>query len=228
MTRGWPVIRHREPARAFHARALPDPVTRQVWVCDPTGPALVLGSAQRDEVVDRAACERAGVDVVRRRSGGGAVLVEPGTLLWVDVLLPADDDLWRADVGEAFLWLGEAWARALDELGLPLEVHRGPLVRTRWSDLVCFAGLGPGELTDATGAKLLGMSQRRTRAGARFQCALLLGAWDPVPLLDLLALSAGERAAATADLAAAAAGVGGSGAAGDRAALLRAFAARLP
>ena len=45
-----------------------------MWVADPTGPALVLGSAQPESDV------RAGVDieVVRRRSGGGAVLVVPG------------------------------------------------------------------------------------------------------------------------------------------------------
>lgn len=228
MKHGWPVTRRREAARAFHARALPDPVTRHVWVCDPTGPALVLGSAQRDEVVDRAACERAGIDVVRRRSGGGAVLVEPGALLWVDVLVPVHDELWRADVGEAFLWLGAAWASALADCGIDTTVHRGPLVRSRWSDLVCFAGLGPGELTDAAGAKLLGMSQRRTRAGARFQCAVLLDPWDPRPLLDLLALGAVDRAEAATDLRGAAAGVGATGHPVDGAALLGALISHLP
>lgn len=188
-------------------RPLPEPLHREVWVGESTRPALVLGSAQRDDVVDRDACARAGVEVVRRRSGGGAVLVEPGSLLWVDVLLPADDPLWEHDVGLAFLWLGEAWAGALADSGAVATVHRGPLVRTRWSDIVCFGGLGSGELTDPTGRKVLGISQRRTRAGARFQCAVLR-TWEPAALVALLALTAQEREMATAELAGAAAGLG--------------------
>lgn len=223
MSRAWPVLHHEEPAAAFHGRPIPDPASRQVWACEPTGPSLVLGSAQRVEVVDQAACAAAGIAVVRRRSGGGAVLVEPGALLWVDVVLPADDPLWERDVGRAFLWLGDVWSAALADLGRPTAVHCGALRRSPWSDLVCFAGLGPGELIDDTGAKVLGISQRRTRGAARFQCAALLRPWDPAPLLDVLALSAGERAAAAQDLRGAAAGL-----AVDAAALLAAFTARLP
>ncbi|MEX2294245.1 MAG: hypothetical protein WD691_10705 [Acidimicrobiales bacterium] len=201
---------------------MPGPVRRAIWVCEPTGPALVLGSAQRDDVVDVAACQRSGVEVVRRRSGGGAVLVEPASPLWVDVLIPATDPLWEPDVGQAFLWLGEAWALALGDLGVATEVHRGPPIRTGWSDRVCFAGLGPGELTDRAGRKVLGISQRRTRSGARFQCAIPT-TWDPAVLLGLLALSDDERAAALSDLADAAVGP-----AVAPTHLLSAFLARLP
>lgn len=218
----WVVERRREDAATFHARPLPAPVRREVWICESTGAALVLGSAQRDEVVDRPACAGAGVDVVRRRSGGGAVLVEPGSVLWVDVLLPTGDPLWVADVGHAFLWLGEAWAAALRELGVVTAVHRGALERTPWSSLVCFAGLGPGELTDPAGRKVLGISQRRTREGVRFQCAAL-GAWDAAALVRLLALPAADRDVAVAELGRAAAGVGA-----DLDALLAAFLRQLP
>ena len=54
--------------------------------------------------------------------------------------------------------------------------------------------------------KVVGMSQRRTRDGALFQCAALLS-WDPGPLVDLLALSEAEREAARADLDRVAAGL---------------------
>ena len=219
---GWDLRRLREPPAAFHARDLPEPAERSVWVCEPTSAALVLGSAQRDEVVDTAACERAGVAVVRRRSGGGAVLVVPGDLLWVDVVIPAGDPLWEADVGRAFLWLGEAWAAALAELGVPGSVHRGGLEATPWSSLVCFGGVGPGEVLSTAGAKLVGLSQRRTRDAARFQCAAL-GRWDPGALLALLALAPADRGRAEADLAGAAAGVGT-----DLEALLEALLAHLP
>jgi len=203
----WTVERHREAPGAFHTRPLPDPLQRAVWVCEPTEPALVLGSGQRDDVVDRAACQAAGTAVVRRRSGGGAVLVEPGRLLWVDVLLPAGDPLWTDDVARAFLWLGETWRAALADLGVDAAVHEGGLCTTTWSRLVCFGGLGTGEVVAPTGAKLVGLSQRRTRAGARFQCAAL-GTWAPGDLLALLALDPADRARAAADLDPAAAGVG--------------------
>jgi lipoate-protein ligase A len=190
-------------AAVFHARPLPEPLEATVWLFAVDEPALVLGSAQPDAVVDRAAAARAGVDVVRRRSGGGAVLVIPGECLWVDVLLPRHDPRWDDDVGTAAHWVGDAWAAAV---GDGARTHRGALQRSPWSDLVCFAGLGPGEVTRA-GQKVVGISQRRTRAGARFQCAALAD-WDPASLLALLALSQEDRDRAEADIRGGAAGVG--------------------
>jgi len=202
----WRVARDLSSAAEFHARDVPEPASRAAWVCDTTGPALVLGSAQPDARVDRVACAAAGVEVVRRRSGGGAVLVAPGEVLWVDLVLPARDPLWRDDVGQAFLWVGEAWAAALAELGVTPDVHRGALVRNRWSADVCFAGIGPGEVTVA-GRKVVGISQRRTRAAARFQCAAI-ARWAPDELLALLRLDPTERPAAERQLEAVAAPVG--------------------
>ena len=192
----WRVERHRGPARLFHERELPDPAVRAAWVHQVDRPALVLGSAQDAAVVDADAARAAGVEVVRRRSGGGAVLLVPGEVLWVDVVIPAGDPLWDADVGRAAWWLGAVWAEAL---GGGAVVHRGSLVTTPWSRLVCFAGLGPGEVTDA-GRKLVGISQRRTRQAARFQCALY-ARWDPAALAALLALDESRRATLVADLA---------------------------
>jgi len=164
-----------------------------------TRPALVLGSTQPIDDVDQPAASSAGLDVVRRHSGGGAVLVEPDFLVWVDAVVPRSDPLWEDDVGRAFWWLGETWRLALAELGLTgAEVHRGGIVSSRWSSKVCFAGLGPGEVT-AGGSKVVGMAQRRTRDGALFQCAVALR-WEPQRLLDVLALSADERVEARATL----------------------------
>ncbi len=204
--RPWEVVHHRESVAAFHGRPIPDPVTRSVWVCDPTSPAVVLGSAQRDSVIDQGAAARAGVEVVRRHSGGGAVLVVPGELLWLDLMVPVSDPLWRADVGTAFEWVGELWAAALADVGVASTVHCGRLQRSPWSDLVCFAGLGPGEVL-VDGRKAVGISQRRTRAGARFQCAAL-ARWEPTALVELLALDPAARPGAVDDLAHAAGGVG--------------------
>ena len=178
---------------------------RRVAVLEVDRPALVLGSTQPDGVVDRAAVDAAGVELVRRRSGGGAVLLVPGDSLWVDVVLPRADRLWDDDVGRATWWLGRAWAAALGDLGLTATVHEGGLVRTRWSSLVCFAGWGPGEVAVGEG-KAVGVASRRGRSGARFHCGLGR-TWDPGPLLELLALGPAERAEGRRDLAGVAVGV---------------------
>jgi lipoate-protein ligase A len=161
---------------------------------------VVLGSTQTASVL------LPGTPVARRRSGGGAVLVEPGDLVWVDVFVPAGDPLWEADVGRAFAWLGRAWVDALTGAGVcGGEAYAGPLITTPWSPLVCFAGLGPGEVT-LQGAKVVGMCQRRTRPGALFQCAALLD-WRPRRLLDRLALTDEQRDAGAGELAGVARGL---------------------
>ena len=201
----WTVSWATGPAADFHGRSVPAEPRRTVEVLQVDEPALVLGSTQRDSDADRHALDAAGVALVRRRSGGGAVLLEPGGSTWVDVVIPHDDPLWSDDVGVAFHWLGRAWAGALSDLGVPAEVHVGPLVSSPWSRLVCFAGLGAGEVT-VGGAKVVGIAQRRTRAGARFQCALL-HRWEPEAIVRLLSLDLADRRAATAALGGAARGV---------------------
>ncbi len=152
-------------------------------------PAIVLGSTQREEVLDLAACAAAGVEVARRRSGGGVVLLEPGAIVWFDVLVPAAQ-LHCAGVGDdvraSMIWLGEQIGRTLTGLGISgLDVHGGAMACSTWCPLVCFAGIGPGEVT-RDGAKLVGISQRRTRAASRFQCAVHMW-WSPEALARLLA-----------------------------------------
>ena len=191
-------------AADFHARPMPEAPVRAAWVHEVDRPALVLGSTQPVEVADVAACEAAAVEVVRRRSGGGAVLLVPGEVVWIDLVLPRDDPLWLDDIGRAAHWVGRAWVAAL---GLDdAAVHTGGMVAAPWSALVCFAGVGPGEVLDGAGRKVVGISQRRTREGARFQCAALRS-WTPGPLVDLLALAPDERARASAELGGVAAGV---------------------
>jgi lipoate-protein ligase A len=154
-----------------------------MWIFDIAQPAIVLGSTQAD--VDVTGIDVTGIEVVRRRSGGGAVYLAPGKTLWCDVVVPRGDELWDDDVGRATYWLGDAWAAAIGDGAV---VHRGGMVRTEWSDLVCFAGLGPGEVS-VSGRKVVGISQRRTREAARFQC-VAYERWDPQPLADLFGLDA--------------------------------------
>jgi lipoate-protein ligase A len=169
--------------------------------------ALVLGSTQSDGDVDGAAVAASGLEVTRRRSGGGAVLVEPDALAWIDVFVPRHDLVWEQDVGRAFWWVGHVWADVLTALGVSgARVHQDPPVTSSLSSKVCFAGVGPGEVT-VGGRKVVGMAQRRTRAGALFQCAALVR-WDPHRLLGVLALTPPEREEGLLSLGAAAAGLG--------------------
>jgi lipoate---protein ligase len=164
-------------AADFHDRELPIDHRLVVWHFAVDRPAIVLGSRQHDDVLDLVACRDAGVEVVHRRSGGGLVHLVPGGVLWVDVVVPATDRRSISDVRGSMEWMGEQWVEALRRVGCSagVVVHRGGLEHSSWSDLLCFAGIGPGEVL-LDGRKLVGISQRRTRSAARFQCAVHLHA----------------------------------------------------
>ena len=211
MSDGWWVEERTGDAASLHAvwPGVEDrPDRRALAVCRVTGPAVVLGSTQSEDVVDRSRAAAAGIAVARRRSGGGVVLVTPDDPAWVDVWVPAGDRLWRDDVGRAFDWLGDTWVAALSGLGIDgVSTHRGGYVScTRWATSVCFGGVGTGEVVAADGRKVVGLAQRRNRHGAWFHGACYRR-WDPVPLVGLLAMSASEREAASTGLAGAAVGV---------------------
>ncbi|MGZ4792621.1 MAG: lipoyl protein ligase domain-containing protein [Ilumatobacteraceae bacterium] len=151
---------------AFHARPLSE--QRSATFFHVRSSTLVAGSSQRDQSIDTNAAAQRGIDVVRRRSGGGGVLLVPGEHVWLDLEIPASDALWNDDVGRATWWVGELWRAALAPVAPLASVHTGRMRRTRWSDDICFAGVGPGEVLVGD-AKLVGVSQRRTRLAARFQ-----------------------------------------------------------
>jgi lipoate-protein ligase A len=184
------LVEFTESPRKFHEREIPDAPMPQVWWNRLTEPALVLGSTQRDEsIVDAAACERAGVDVIRRRSGGGAVLLIPGEVVWFDVIVPGGAVAGLGDdVHAPMLWLGAHLSSVLAPLIAGDTTVKGAgMVTTPWSSLICFDGFGPGEVL-VDGNKLVGISQRRTRAASRLQCC-----WyrthDPRRLVELLAIA---------------------------------------
>lgn len=184
----------------------PDPrhmLARRIRVATVQGPAaLVLGSTQGRARAASAPAPRGTLaqssgalapssgapgasggpapGLLRRRGGGGAVLVAPGAQLWIDLWLPRTDVRWEDDVITGVRWIGEAWARALGEAGLDgLDVHRGPSRGGLLAASVCFAGVGPGEVVVGDPVrKVMGLSQHRSRPGARIQM-LAVRHWDP-------------------------------------------------
>lgn len=213
-----------------------DPGERFVRICDVTDRAVVLGSSQPLEVVSASLTAAAGVSVVRRRAGGGAVYVGPGEQLWADLFVPAGDPLHETDVGVAFYWLGDVFAEVIghvsarlthepDEIGRIVEkdpaladqrerlgerfrtsVHKGALITTPWSRLMCFCGLGAGEVLLGND-KVLGLAQRRTRAGAWLH-AMVPCVFKPRDLVDLLDLDDERRERAVRALVASYTAVG--------------------
>lgn len=198
MEHRWRIEHRRGTAQELHDRSVSEPIDgRAVVVQEVVAPALVLGSTQSGDGLDHGARSAAGVGLARRRSGGGAVLLHPGDHVWIDLVVPAGDALWEPDVMRATWWVGDAWRIALgldDRCEVDgAVVHRGAVVDRVAARAACFAAVGPGEIV-VGGRKVLGVSQRRTRAGARFQC-LAYRSWDPEPLVSMLGRSLSDAGA---------------------------------
>jgi lipoate-protein ligase A len=180
---------------------------RVVVVREVEHPTLVLGSTQPTELVAGPELRRLGVEMARRRGGGGAVSLRPGDHLWTDAWIPRGDPLWVPDVSLAAEWVGAWWTTALARLGAGgLSLHTGRSVPGELGELVCFAGRGPGEVLHS-GRKVVGVSQWRSREGALFSsCAY--HRWNPVGLMDLIDVEDMERATIVAELSSAAVGLG--------------------
>jgi lipoate-protein ligase A len=196
---------------------------RTAVMCRPTSSALVLGSTQPESSFDLARCRAAGFAAVRRRSGGGAVVVRPGAQVWVDFFVPRNDPLFNDDVLASFGFVGETWMAAICD-SFPsiapssVAVVRGPAAATPWSATLCFGGFGAGEVTIG-GRKVVGVSQRRDRNGAWFHSMALLEL-DPHELTSLLDSDEFTRREAAAWLAESAAALPAAGAGRDAATLL--------
>jgi lipoate-protein ligase A len=204
---GWRLVGRRGPPEVLVVP--PDPCGRRLaCLVHPTTASVVLGSAQQEADFDAGLCAAEGLSLVRRPSGGGAVLIVPGAQVWLDLFLPVADPLYDPDVVRASSWVGALWRRALAACGISgtLVVHEGNLRKTAWSRRICFSGVGPGEVT-RHGAKLTGVSQRRDRSGAWFFTMALIGP-EQRQLAPLLAAGRAERAALGRALAAETAVVG--------------------
>lgn len=161
---------------------------RTVLIRNVDKPALILGSSQRFNLPRDAHSEIEGILIVNRRSGGGAVLVMPNDPIWLDVWIPRGDPLWDIDIVRSTHWIGDWWVRVLEAFGVKqLFVYRTRPTKSVLADIICFAGLGPGEVSVAN-RKLTGVAQWRCQEGSLFHCALYKR-WDApslYPLLDLV------------------------------------------
>lgn len=161
-------------AQEFHELELP--VGRGVWSCVVESPSIILGSTQSASDVDESVAQSLGLSVAKRHSGGGAVFVHPTDSIWIDIAIGRDDPLWVDDVSASMLWAGDAFVRALSPW-VNGSVYTGAFESGHDGRTVCFASTSPGEVF-VDGHKLVGISQRRGRNGARLQC-VLYRQWNP-------------------------------------------------
>ena len=132
---------------------------------------LSLGRMQSMDDVDLDACARDGVDVVRRPSGGRAVLHDQEVTY--SVVCRSNDPVFGGRVLESCSRIHEAVAAGLSLLGvrtvargLPADLRRDAREGAAVAD--CFARPAAHELLDEQGRKLVGSAQAR-RAGALLQ-----------------------------------------------------------
>jgi len=177
----------------------PDGLPLERWYVAASSAVVVgLGLRRRvSEVVDLARCDAAGIEVLVRRAGGGAVLVGPDRMLCGAICVPLPDSKLGDDLTESYRWLGEHFSAGLVASGVQqarrVEVDEaradvgmlkaGDDTVSRLLLAACYGALSPHEVVVGT-AKLVGLAQVRRRHAALFQVGVLLQ--DQSPLADWL------------------------------------------
>jgi lipoate-protein ligase A len=126
-------------------------------------PCLSLGHAQPLADVDSARLHARGWEVVRRLTGGRAILHTDE--LTYSVIAPADEPSVAGSVLESYNRLAGALLQAVESLGLPVEMKQYETTgNSRMPNPVCFEVPSSYEIT-AGGKKLIGSAQARKREG---------------------------------------------------------------
>ena len=151
------------------------PPTIRFFAWEP--PAISLGYGQPfDGRIDLVAAARLGIGLVRRPTGGSAILHEgPDLEVTYSVTAGAGDFAGADDLLATYRWIGAALEAGLRRLGAPVD-----MVPVQPSDpaampAFCFARTGSYEL-EVAGRKLVGSAQRRQGAGFLQHGAVMLGA----------------------------------------------------
>ena len=145
-----------------HTRSGQDgsPPTLRLYAWDPA--CLSLGHAQPFTDVDRSRLEQGGWEVVRRATGGRAILHVDE--LTYSVIGPAEEPVLAGGVLESYNRIAQALVSAVRTLGLPVEVKEGKSSDNAVPNPVCFEVPSTYEIT-VNGKKLIGSAQARKKEG---------------------------------------------------------------
>ena len=145
-------------------------------------PAVSIGYAQRaDSEVDMARCQNAGIDVVRRFTGGRAVL-HWNELTYSVICNDGQVEL-SGSIEETHRRIGECLAEGMRLLGIDVELERGRPAGGRRDGgdpnagavhQPCFSSTARWEVK-CGGRKLIGSAQRRIRGAMLQHGSVLLG-----------------------------------------------------
>jgi lipoate-protein ligase A len=152
------------------------PSTLRFYTWSP--PALSLGYGQPiDSHLDPERCQSLGIDVVRRPTGGLAVLHDHEVTY--SIVISADDPRATTGVLASYLTISQALIRGLAYLGISAELlplRRGNLLPSKSASPVCFAVPSSYEVA-VRGRKIIGSAQRRAH-GAIMQHGSVPISWD--------------------------------------------------
>jgi len=156
------------------------PPSLRFFAWDPA--TISLGYGQRlDGRVDVDAATAMGIGLVRRATGGSAILHEgPELEVTYSVTAAAGDFPGADDLLRTYQWIGSALEAGLRALGAPVAMVSVQPSDPRSMPAFCFARTGSYEL-EVDGLKVVGSAQRRQGAGFLQHGAVMLGA-DPTRL----------------------------------------------
>lgn len=160
-------------------------------------PTVSLGRHQPLAEIDQAACAAHGYDIVRRSTGGRAILHTDE--LTYSVAAPADEVRVKGGVMDAYLRLSNALVAGLANLGLTVDKAAGNIRVGPDISAACFEAPSAYELT-VGGRKLMGSAQSR-RAKYVLQHGSLPLVGDIARLVDVLHLPSAEAKLLRAQLA---------------------------
>lgn len=135
-------------------------------------PTLSIGYAQEPEKAFRLdLLEKKGIDLVRRPTGGGAIL--HGTDLCYSVAAPLPDPRFPSTLRGSYRIIGEAVILFLNSLGIDAQWGGGKMRGWRPSGVACFDSASPFEIL-MKGRKIVGSAQRRTSGAFLQQGSIML------------------------------------------------------
>lgn len=151
-------------------------------------PTLSIGYFQRTEEINREACQQAALCLVRRPTGGRAVLHQQD--LTYSLILPLRSPWTQLSIAESYRRINMCFRRGLETLGLAASVGVAPSHTAGALSPFCFSTVARHEVL-VGGKKVVGSAQRRFAGGLLQQGSILLE-FDPSAILVLL--RPGDRA----------------------------------
>lgn len=155
-------------------------------------PGIILGCSQRLNEAQRKLAEQYELSWLRRKSGGGAVLVGPW-MLSVTIFIPYNHNIAKGSIINVFSWLEKNWLKVLDENNINCGgVDKAMIAQSKCHakknqlEWACYGSLSHGEIVCPQGHKLVGLAQIRKAGGVILVSGLNLSPFDWQPLSEIV------------------------------------------